>query len=163
MLAFQLYRVNLKCQLNKAGDFLKSQVKTDKKCGLNSNLEWLWIWRRAKLSEPTPLVPCKFEQKPALMAPVGYVPNVPRNVISLCSRHVRLLKPLLLTPKMPLYGQYKPLIPDHFYGYQQRGLARPSFTFTLSLLPATCGFFGQRRPKQFEVNQLELKGYCSGK
>jgi len=56
---------------------LKFQVKPGKKCGLDSNLEWLWIWRRAKLSVPTPLVPCKFEQEPALMAPVGYVPNEP--------------------------------------------------------------------------------------
>ena len=70
---------------------MEFQVKTGKKCGLDSNLEWLWIWRRAKLSEPTPLVPCKFEQEPALMAPVGYVPNVPRKVMSLCSRHVHLL------------------------------------------------------------------------
>ncbi len=39
-------------------------------------------------------------------------------------------EPLLLTSKMPLYGQYEPLIPDHFYGYQQHGLTRPSFICT---------------------------------
>jgi hypothetical protein len=35
-------------------------------------------------------------------------------------------------------------------------------TFDYPIGPATCGFFGERPPKQFEGNQLELKKFWSG-
>jgi hypothetical protein len=45
------------------------------------------------------------------MAPMGYVPAVPRNIMSLCSRHVRLLKQLFFDPQN---SDYRANLRPHF-------------------------------------------------
>ena len=131
VLAFQLYRVNFKCQLNKSGRFLEIPgenrlkvwigfefgvvVDLASRQAIRANASGsLQIWAGTRAYGTCGLY--------AKRAPEGNV-----TLLSPCAP----AEPLLLTSKMPLYGQYEPLIPDHFYGYQQRGLTLFHLSFSL--------------------------------